>query len=196
MKARYTVLLVMLAVFASQKAMAQDTSVNIPLRAGTSSITNTGSLALCLNPAEGFTEVSCGSQGAQAFPFTPLGVGIVTGNGQIACQTVASTFSDFPVDITPPFVRKNQNTTSKILDYNPHTGVGDVSFIDYAGGHCHGAYFDKTGATEIDHGTAHISVSENGNRIDDIVTAIQDPVGGFGDFSLSGVSHALVPINP
>jgi hypothetical protein len=48
----------------------------------------------------------------------------------------------------------------------------------------------------IDHGTAHIAVSENGNRIDHIITAIQDPVGGYGDFSLTGVSRAVVPTNP
>jgi hypothetical protein len=197
MKAPYAVLLVMLAALASQTAKAQDTSVNIPLRAGTVSVTNAGSVAVCLNPAKGYIEVSCGSKGAQAFPFTALNVGFSTGgNGSIACQTVASTFSDFPVDITPPLVSKNQNATIKILDYDPHTGVGDGSFITYNGGHCNGADFEKTGATEINHGTFHLAVSENGNRIDTITTALQDPVGGIGDFSLTGVARALVPTNP
>jgi hypothetical protein len=190
------VVLVMVAVLASQTAMAQDTSVNIPLKAGTASVANTGSVAICLNPAKGYIEVSCGAKGAQAFPFTALNVGTSTGNGKIACQTVDATFSDFPVDITPPLVSKNQNSTIKILDYDPHTGAGDGSFITYTGGHCNGADFDKTGATEINHGTFHFAVSENGNRVDVILTALQDPVGGIGDFALTGVGRALVPTNP
>jgi hypothetical protein len=198
MKARYTILLVMLAILASQKAkigFAQDTSVNIPLRAGTFSVTGVGSLALCLNPAAGFAEVNCAAKGATAFPFTSLLVGTVVSNGQILCQTVASTFSTFPVDITPPSVA-TQHAAIKILDYDPHTGAGDSSFISYIGGHCNGAEFDKTGATELNHGTAHTASSENGNRVDIIITAIQDSLGGYADFSLSSVEHALVPTNP
>ena len=92
----------------------------------------------------------------------------------------------FPVDITPPLVTNNQHNAVKILDYDPQTGVGDASFIGYTDGHCNGANFDSTGATEINHGTVHISASENGNRVDDIVTALQDPVGGIGDFASPG----------
>jgi hypothetical protein len=62
MNARYTVLLVMLAVFASQKAMAQDTSVSIPLPSGAFSIADTGSPAICLNPTT-FAEQACTAKG-------------------------------------------------------------------------------------------------------------------------------------
>jgi len=200
MKARNTVLLVMLAVFASQKAiaLAQDTSVNIPLRAGISSVYGSGSLAICLNPKAlpSFVEVSCGAKGAQAFPLTSAQVGTSIFNAHgIGCQTASTTTSNFPVDLSQPGVQ-TQIAVIKIRDYDPHTGAGDSSFIGYIGGHCNGANFDKTGATEINHGTAHFAVSENGNRVDAIITALQDPVGGIGDFSLTSVNRALVPINP
>jgi hypothetical protein len=97
------------------------------------------------------------------------------------------------VDISPPFVSSNDHSVGKLLDYNPHTGSGDAAFIGYSGGHCHGAFFDKTGATKVSSGTVHFTVSENGNRLDSVVTKLTDPLDGIGDFSLYGVNRAQVP---
>jgi hypothetical protein len=44
MKARFVILLVIMAALASQKALAQNTSVSLPLKAGQFSTVTTGSL--------------------------------------------------------------------------------------------------------------------------------------------------------
>jgi hypothetical protein len=49
----------------------------------------------------------------------------------------------------PPEVTTNAHTVGKITNYDPSTGTGDATFTGYFGGTCHGALFDKTGATEI-----------------------------------------------
>ena len=190
MKARYVFLLTVFAAFLSQKVLAQE-AVNLPIKAGQASATLTGSFALCLNTTT-FAEESCATHGVGVFPQTVVSVGFVVGDAQgNSCQTFTQTLSDFPVDISPPFV-SSDHSVGKLLDYNPHTGSGDAAFITYSGGHCHGAYFDKTGATKISSGTVHFTVSENGNRLDAVVTKLTDPIGGIGDFSLYGVNRAQV----
>jgi hypothetical protein len=185
MKARYLYLLIVFAAFLAQTALAQE--VSLPIRAGQASATLTGSFAVCLNPANNFAEVACSTKGAHAFPFTALDVGYQVSDAKgNSCQTAVQTVSDFPVDISPPGVVPN-HSVGKVLDYDPSTGTGDSSFIGYTGGKCVGASFDKTGATEVSFGTVHFTVSENGNRVDSVITSLQDPVHGIGDFSLSGV---------
>ena len=72
--------------------------------------------------------------------------------------------------------------------YDPATGVGDAPGKNYTGGTCKGAIFDSTGATLTGSFTIHFVVSDNGKRIDDFATAVQDTAGGVGDFSLSFVN--------
>ncbi|HEV8715285.1 MAG TPA: hypothetical protein VGX03_20945 [Candidatus Binatia bacterium] len=69
----------------------------------------------------------------------------------------------------------------KITSYDPRTGTGDKSETNYAGGQCHGASFDKTGATAVGTGSSHFAVSNHGKRIDGMVTSLStDPtVSGF-----------------
>jgi hypothetical protein len=88
------------------------------------------------------------------------------------------------VDASPPFV-SILYSVSKITSYDPVTGTGEKSFTDYVGGQCRGAIFDSTGATVVDIGTEHIAVSNNGKRIDTIVTSLTDSAGDIGNFSLS-----------
>jgi hypothetical protein len=196
MKARSVVLLYTLAVFAGQTASAQDTSVNIPLRAGQFSNVTTGSLAICLN-ATLTVEVACTSKGAVAFPLTVLNIGNGTGDAQgNLCISSVETDTSIPPNIFPPIVTPNEHTVGKITDYDPHTGTGDDTFTGYAGGHCNGASFVKDGATKLSSGTGHFVVSENGNRVDGLATKLTNPIGSIGDFSLYTVSRALVPGNP
>jgi hypothetical protein len=192
------VLLAGLAVVSILKtASAQDTSaVNIPLKAGTVSTNSSGSIAICLNPNT-FNEEPCTTKNVLAVPLTILNVGTVTGDGQgHGCQSVTAVVSNFPVDASPPDVTPNENTVIKITDYDPRTSTGDNTFTTYIGGHCVGAYFDKTGATLNSSGTGHFVVSENGNRVDGIVTSLTNPTNSIGDFSLHTVNHALVTTNP
>ena len=192
MKARYAVLLVMLAPFASQKALAD----GIPIRAGTYSVTTTGSIAVCIKPTTPFPEEACTTKGVFVAPVTVLSVGHGTGDAEGGCQSIVETDSDFPVDASPPLVTPNEHVTYTITDYDPNTGTGDDSFIGYVGGHCNGTSFDKTGATEVSSGTGHFTVSENGNRVDGLATKLINPTNSIGDFSLYTVSRALVPTNP
>ena len=70
-----------------------------------------------------------------------------------------------------------------------------MELTTYTGGHCNGASFDRTGATVASKGTDHLVVSENGNRVDAIVTSVTNSTKSIGDFSLYGVSRLQVTTN-
>jgi len=164
MKARFLVLLLTLATFTGQKALAQ----SFPLKAGTSSTTTTGSIAICLNPKT-FAEEDCTTKGVLAVPITVLSVGrnVSDAKGN-SCSSMVETDSAFPVNALPPVITKNEHGVSKLTTYDPSTGVGDGVVTIYIAGHCNGASFDSTGATVASTGTFHVVVSENGNRVDAI----------------------------
>ena len=162
----------------------------IPLQslAGTFTLTGGGSFAVCTGPAPTFTEIACSSfvEGTDFFfPQTMAEVGIDTVDAQgNSCATGTETVSDFPVDFSPPEVT-TFNSVSHLKDYDPSTGVGDATGTSYTGGSCNGAVFNSSGATEISTFMAHFVASDNGKRLDYLITALQDPVGGIGDFSLT-----------
>ena len=187
MKARYAVLLVMLAAFAavlSQKAIAG--KGGIPFPAGQFSTTSQGSFAACVNPTT-FALESCSTSGVLVFPTSDLQNGMTTfdasGHG---CATFTEIQSDLPPDAFPPFVT-NEHSVSKLLNYDSMTGTGNGSFTGYTGGACLGATFDSTGATEVSRGTVHFVVTDDdGKRIDFLVTNLTNSTGSIGTFSLSG----------
>jgi len=198
MKTRYAVLLVMLAVSAavlSQKAIAgkgasggQDGTGGIPLPFGQSSQTLQGSVAICLNSTT-FAEESCSTTGAAVFPTSVLTNGVITGDAAgNSCAAVTEVDSDLPVDPSPPIVTANEHSAGKLLNYDSTTGTGDASFTSYIGGTCNGATFDSTGATKLSSGTVHFVVTDNGKRVDFLITALTNPAGSLGDFSLSGTN--------
>jgi hypothetical protein len=196
MKTRYAVL-VMLAAFAavlSQKAIAgkgESGGGGIPLPVGQSSQTLQGSLAICLNSTT-FAQVSCstaGTAGVAVFPISVLINGVVTGDAAgNSCAAVTEVDSDLPVDASPPTVTANEHSAGKILNYDSTTGTGDLSFTGYIGGTCSGATFDSAGATKLSSGTVHFVVTDNGKRIDFLITTLTNPAGSIGDFSLSGTN--------
>lgn len=198
MKSRYAVSLVMLAALVavlSQKVIAgrgesggQNGTGGIPLFVGQYSTTVQGSLAICLDLTT-FAEESCSTAGSVAFPLSVLTNGVNTGDKDgNNCSSITEVDSNLPVDASPPIVTANEHTVSKVLNYDSTTGTGDGSFITYIGGTCTGATFDNTGATELSSGTDHFVVTENGNRVDFLITKATSPTGSVGDFSLSGVN--------
>src|SRR5689334_8291293 len=144
-----------------------------------------GTFALCLDPTSNFAEISCTHPKAQVFPQTDFEIGHSTfdtkGN---ECHTTTDTFSDFPVNKTPPFVAVLEIVT-KQTSYDPETASGEGSFLSYVDGKCEGVHFDGAGATINSTGTFHFVLSKDGNHHDDVNMSLTDPVGGIGDFSLS-----------
>jgi len=160
----------------------------IPLSAlaGTYAVTLQGPLVLCFENAPPFSNAKCGSTGSIAVSFSLIQVGAVTrdaaGNG---CATYTITYTDLPVDTSPPFVDAGIHNVGKITSYDPTTATGDSSATAYSGGTCNGATFDSTGATVQSTSTAHFAASDHGKRIDGVVTSLTNAVGSVGDFSFS-----------
>src|SRR5262249_15998934 len=181
----------------SSRAVAGDEEETdgIPLSAlaGTYSETAQGSYFFCFNNTPPFPAAKCGSAGSTGLPISALAVGVVTrdakGNG---CVTWSETDSDLPVDVSPPNVFV-VHQIAKTKSYDPATGTGDGTFVNYFGGQCHGATLDTTGATAVSSGTFHFAVSEDGNRLDANVTSLTTPEDAIGDFSISATNRRLHP---
>jgi len=191
MKARYAVLLVMLAGFAivgGQKAVAAEGDgepEGIPLPAGQFSDTAQGSQALCFNPTSPVLE-DCSTSGVVVVPINLLenGAGSFDSAGNF-CFTLTDADSVLPVNAIHPEVFLF-HSVGKVVSYDSTTGIGDVSFTAYSGGQCHGATFDKTGATEASSGKSHFVVTAGGSRIDLVTTSINTPSNAIASFSTSG----------
>src|ERR1700730_16506719 len=170
---------------ANPAAMAWDPE-GIPLPAGHFSYTEQGSAAECLNPTSGAPE-SCSASGVRVVPVSILCNGAETrdGTGNV-CETEVAVVSTLPVNASPPTVQTVQNVY-KLLNYDPRTGTGDESYTSYVRGACNGATFNSAGAMKIATGTVHFVVTDNGNRIDSVVTALTGAQGvaSFGAFSFS-----------
>ena len=190
MKKCVTLLVAAIALAMSHSVtQAGEGQQSIPLRqlAGGYSFTEQGSFAGCFSRS--FVEEPCDTAGVVVFPVTALVNGQVTmdsnGNG---CATLASTISNLPVDATPPLVLLTEHAVIKSLHYDPETGSGDFAAHNFKGGECNGADFGNAGATAGSTSTDHFVASNNGKRIDSIITSFIDhPVNGIGDFSLSGI---------
>ncbi|MBV8056861.1 MAG: hypothetical protein JO071_16665 [Deltaproteobacteria bacterium] len=176
--------------FGSREAMAAP--IPPSALAGTYTVTGRGSVAICTGPAPTFTEIPCSKfkEGVDfSFPMTVVQVGEITidakGN---SCDTITETVSDFPVDFSPPIVPTAHDVVlAKNVSYDPSTGIGDVSGTAFTGGSCNGAVFNSKGATKVNTFSDHFIASDNGNRIDTLLTKLQDPIGGIGDFSFSAI---------
>jgi hypothetical protein len=175
----------MLAVtLAGPKVMA-DEGQGIPLPVGHFSLTQQGSVASC-QTSNGVPE-PCNTPGVVGVAQSVLNNGTVTrdsaGN---ACSANIGVLSTLPPGATPSFVLA-AHTSLKVTNYDPVTGTGDESSKSWSGGVCNGAIFDKTGATQISSGTDHFVVTNDGNRIDSLFTAVvgvpTSPLAFVGGFS-------------
>jgi hypothetical protein len=119
-------------------------------------------------------------------PLTLQDVGVDTldteGN---SCATYTETQTALPVSASPTTVVVT-HLVGQLTSYDPTTGTGDGSFTSYVGGQCHGASFDRTGATVASTGADHIAVSNRGKQIDFVVTSITNSAGALGGVSFSG----------
>jgi hypothetical protein len=185
MKRLFSILIVSFALvmthdFNRSSAQAKD----IPLKAGSFSVHQEGSLTLCLKPD--FSDVeSCSAVGAVPTPFNDAAVGQFTqdkaGN---SCDTLTSTLSFSGGDPNPRVTVLH--VVGTVTVYDPATGVGDGSTTAYVGGKCTGSTFDKTGATLDSTATDHFVFSDGGKRSDFVVTSLSNPAGSIGGFALSG----------
>jgi hypothetical protein len=101
------------------------------------------------------------------------------GNG---CGTHVAVVNTLPPSASAPTVALITHVF-KLNSYDPATGIGDQTLTEYVGGTCNGAIF-KGGAsvTQVTNGTLHFVVSDGGNRIDNILTALDvfgNPATGF-----------------
>lgn len=160
----------------------------IPYPIGQFAASAHGSFAVRVDPMS-FAGETCATAGALVLPlitvFTGLSVTDAAGN---ACDTLTEVDSALPPNASPPIVTTDEHVTAKVTDYNSATGIGNLSFTAYTGGSCHGAKFDSTGATELSSGIDNFVVSENGNRVDLLVTSLTNPSTSIGSFDVSAIS--------
>ncbi len=157
--------------------------------AGTYSYTAHGNFSICLDSS--FTEVSCTSSAAVAFPTTEVDVGQGTKdkNGH-TCITWTTTDSDLTPGTSASTVGQGYDADTT-TSYDPKTQSGNESYTFYSSssGKCVGANFVSSGTPVIvASGTYHFVVSANGTREDFMFTALTDPVGGLTDFAWSGTA--------
>ncbi len=154
--------------------------------AGTYALTAHGSIAVCLANTPPFPLATCGSPGSIVVPLTLQDVGVDTLDAEgNSCTTYTETQAAFPVGASPTTVVV-AHIVGQLTSYDPTTGTGDGSFTSYIGGQCHGASFDRTGATVASTGTDHFAVSNRGKRADFVVTSVTNSAGALGGVSLSG----------
>jgi hypothetical protein len=182
-----------LVLLANQRAAADG---GIPLEdlAGNYAFTCQGSFSICLDPGT-FGVADCATTtGAIIVPLTDLGIGQLTRDSKgNSCGSDFDVTSSLPVAKTPPSVGVVHPAVAKTLNYDPATGTGELSLVEYSGGKCNGSRFDSAGATETATSAAHLAASGGGKRFDLVFTSLiifpSDTTGNFvGSFSLSCTS--------
>ena len=158
--------------------------------AGNYAVTLQGSITTCVDPTA--KPIDCKAPTATAIPFTVLQVGENTRdeNGN-ACATFTVVRTTLPVDNKLPKVGVIR-AVATVASYDPATGTGDQNVITYSGGTCNGASFDSMGAPPTGTNSAHFAVSNDGRRIDLVLTSNVSYVTGItgnsiGAFSLSAI---------
>jgi hypothetical protein len=177
----------------ASSALAQGSSTIPTPPPGNYSQTEHGSFAICLNPAKDYAEQACGQSGVQAFPLSSVIVGAVTTDASgNACASESEVDADIPPAGYQPTVTLNEHSTSKVTSYDSSTGFGSGSFTGYTGGSCNGASFDSSGATEISSGTFQFVVTENGKRVDYIITQLTNPTNSIADFEVDPIFETTI----
>jgi hypothetical protein len=145
---------------------------SIPLPAGNFSLTVNGSESSCTSPSS-CIQLNIIEAGAT--------VRDSAGNG---CGTHVAVVTVTPPVQQPPIVVPVTHVF-KVTNYDPTTGIGDQLLTEYSGGTCNGAIFIQGSATQSVSGTLHFVVSEGGNRIDNVVTALSFGTTPATNFSLT-----------
>lgn len=157
-----------IALAAGPQVMAAGAD-EIPFPAGKFSLTSQGSEASC--------------SGGSCVVLSVIEAGAMTRDREgNACGSHAAVVNTVPPSASPPTVVPSVTTVFKVTHYDPTTGTGDESLTEYSGGSCNGATFNSTGATQVVSGALHFAVSNGGNRIDSVITALN--IRGLGGFSI------------
>jgi hypothetical protein len=130
--------------------------------------------------AEG-TEASCSGNNCVTLKIIEVGNVIRDAVGN-ACGIHAAVVTTVPPGAAPPTVVPSVTMVLKVTNYDPNTGVGDESLAEYSGGSCVGSHFNSNGATQETNGTLHFVVSDEGNRINSIITSLSlggSPASGY-----------------
>jgi hypothetical protein len=133
-----------------------------------------------------FPTEPCSTAGAVPVPFNDALVEQFTQdkNGN-ACGTFTATIGLWPAGTDDPFVA-HAHFVIKASNYDPAPGSGDDSGTSYTGGKCNGSRFDSTGATADNTYAESFVASDDGKRVDVVVTALSEPAGDIGAFNLAG----------
>lgn len=128
------------------------------------------------------TEASCSGTSCVTLGIIEAGAEVRDRMGN-ACGAHAAVVNTVPPAASPPTVVPSVTAVLKVIHYDPASGTGDASLNEYSGGTCNGANFINTGVTQVTSGALHFVISNGGNRIDSVVTALN--IAGLGGFSLS-----------
>jgi hypothetical protein len=103
-----------------------------------------------------------------------------------SCGSFTVVSNDLPLGSSVPsaFTGIGVNT---LTDYNPSTGVGDLTSTEYSAGSCNGASFNSSGSTNLGTSTVHFIGSENGQRIDSLLTGV-DQKSNVGSYVQSDMA--------
>ena len=140
-------------------ASSQAIAGSIPLPSGNFALTVNGSESSCTSPTS-CIQLNIIEAGAT--------VRDSAGNG---CGTHTAVVAFSPPVQGPPITAQVTHVF-KVTNYDPTTGIGDQLLTEYNGGKCNGAIFIQGTAAQQVTGTLHFVVSEGGNRIDNVVTAL------------------------
>ena len=205
MKKLFAIVVASLALVLGQPFIVQhwsDAVAQIPFPAGQFSASSQGYFGVCTHNA--VSPESCSTSGAIIVAFTAVANGSDTfdsaGNGcgvemEVDTLPLAPLYLAAPPPGYPPapaFVDSVVHVTSKVMDYDPATGIGNDSFHAFIGGTCNGASFDSSGATPVGEGMGHFVVTRGGDRKDFFLTkrvvyvSSTNHANTVGDFSFSG----------
>jgi hypothetical protein len=176
--------LVMIQGFSRVSADGGD-AIPLSKLAGKYASTGQGTITLCFKPDFSALE-NCSTMGAATAPGNFVLVGQSTEDKEgNTCSTATTTFGFLgsPSLGSEPY----DHTVTKVTNYDPATGSGDLSGTHYTGGKCSGSKFDSAGATVAATFTQHFVASDNGERLDSVVTTLTNSVGYFGAFNLTGI---------
>lgn len=129
------------------------------------------------------SEASCSGASCSTLNIIEVGSSVRDGSGN-ACGTHTAVVTFVPAIASPPIVVPVTHVM-KVTQYDPNTGTGDMSLTEYSGGTCHGANFNSAGATQSVSGILHFAISDNGKRIDSIVTSLTLSTGGPSNYSIT-----------
>ena len=164
---------IFLTVCGLTPALAQRRASPINLR-GTYAVKSVGIATECTNIG------GCDAASPTPEPrnFGAVAVAAFDENGNFCGSATATSSptagSPLPVEVTTRIV------TGGLSSFDPIRAEGEVNFSVYEGGSCDRVVFESAGATLTTTGTAHVVVSDSGDRIDGVIDTYIGTADQFG----------------